>query len=81
MKIPVIKKLVENASMDELIAAEEEIVERECCTLLDVEGEDEGEQLTHIIAAIYIKDQIDKRGCDFKTALREYTKKVRESIS
>jgi hypothetical protein len=81
MKIPAIKKLVENASMEDLIAAEEEIIENECCTVLAVEGEDEGEQLTHVIAAIYIKDQMDKRGCDFKTALREYTQKVRESIS
>lgn len=81
MKIPAIKKLVESASMDALIAAEEEIVDRECCTLLEVEGEDVGEQLTHVIAAIYIKDQMDKEGKEFKTALREYTQKVRESIS
>ena len=81
MKIPSIKKLVENASMDDLMAAEQEIIDRECCTVLEVEGEDAGEQLTHILAAIYIKDQINNRGGDFKTALREYTKKVRESIS
>lgn len=81
MKIPAIKKLVENASIKELMAAEEEIIENECCTLLEVEGEDEGEQLTHVIAAIYIKDQMEKQGLDFKSALRDYTKKVRESIS
>lgn len=81
MKIPAIKKLVENASMDDLIAVQEEIIDRECCTLLEVEGEDVGEQLTHVIAAIYIKDQMEKEGKEFKTALREYTQKVRESIS
>ncbi len=81
MKIPVIKNLVENASIDQLMAVEEEIVERECCTLIEVGGDDVGEQLTHVLAAIYIKDQMDKEGKDFKTALREYTKKVRESIS
>lgn len=80
MKIPVIKNLVETASMEDLIAAEEAIVDEQRCTL-EVEGEDEGEQLTHVLAAIYIKDQISKEGKDFKTALREYTKKVRESIS
>lgn len=80
MKIPAIKKLVENVSMEELMAAEEEIVDQERCTLA-VDGEDEGEQLTHVIAAIYIKDQIEKRDLDFKTALREYTKMVRDSIS
>ena len=80
MKIPVIKNLVETASMEDLIAAEEAIVDEQQFTL-EVEGEDEGEQLTHVLAAIYIKDQISKEGMDFKTALREYTKKVRESIS
>lgn len=80
MKIPAIKKLVESVSIEDLMAAEEEIVDQERCTLA-VDGDDEGEQLTHVIAAIYIKDQMEKRGCDFKTALREYTKKVRESIS
>lgn len=80
MKIPVIKKLVENASMEELMAAEEAIVDEKRCTL-EVEGEDEGEQLTHVLAAIYIKDQMAKENTDFKTSLREYTKKVRESIS
>ena len=80
MKIPAIKKLIENASMEELIAAEEAIVDEQRCTI-EVEGEDEGEQLTHVLAAIYIKDRMDKEGLEFKTALREYTKKVRESIS
>lgn len=80
MKIPAIKKLIENASMEELMAAEEAIVDEQRCTI-EVEGEDEGEQLTHVLAAIYIKDQMEKEGLDFKTALRDYTKKVRESIS
>lgn len=80
MKIPAIKKLVENYSAEQLMAAEEALVEEQPLPI-EVEGEDEGEQLTHILAAVYIHDRMDKEGCDFKLALREYTKKVRESIS
>jgi hypothetical protein len=80
MKIPVIKGLVETASMDELIAAEEAIIEEQK-PQIEVKGDDEGEQLTHVMAAIFIKNHMDDNGVDFKTALREYTKKVRESIS
>ena len=48
---------------------------------IEVEGDDEGEQLTHIIAAIYIKEMMERDKVDFKTALRKYTGMVRESIS
>jgi len=80
MKIPVIKKLVENYSIDELQAAEEALAEEMQPTIL-IEGDDEGEQLTHAFAAIFIIQKMAATGCDFKTALREYTSKVRESIS
>ena len=80
MKIPAIKNLVEVASMDELIAAEEAIIEEQP-PKIEVIGDDEGEQLTHVMAAIFIKNHMDDYKADFKTALREYTKKVRESIS
>ena len=45
-----------------------------------IAGEDEGEQLTHVLAAIYIKEHMEEHGSDLKTALREYTLKVRNSI-
>lgn len=80
MKIPVIKKLVENHSVQELMAAEEALVEEQK-PAIEIEGEDEGEQLTHVFAAIFILEKMDKDGKDFKTALREYTSKVRTSIS
>ena len=80
MKIPAIKLLVENASLQELKNAEEAICDEKPCDI-EVLGDDEGEQLTHILAATYIKEQMEQEGKDFKTALREYTKKVRDSIS
>jgi hypothetical protein len=80
MKIPEVKKLVENCSMTELIAAEEALVEEKPLPV-QVGGEDEGEKLTHILAAIFILERMKSEGIDFKSALREYTRRVRESIS
>lgn len=80
MKIPVIKQLVETYSKDELIAAEAAIAEEEKPTI-DIPGEDEGEQLTHAYAAIQVIQSMEDNNVDFKTALREYTGRVRNSIS
>jgi hypothetical protein len=80
MKIPAIKKLVENESLDALMAAENAIMEEQPLAI-EVEGDDEGEQLTHVIAAAWILNYMNDNSVDFKTALREYTKKVRVSIS
>ena len=80
MKIPAIKKLVETYDINQLIQAEEAIVEEQPLAI-EVDGDDEGEQLTHVLAAVWILNHIDDTGADFKTALREYTKKVRVSIS
>ncbi|MCC9135728.1 DUF6952 family protein [Pontibacter silvestris] len=80
MKIPAIKKLVETYTLDELMAAEAAIVDEEPISI-EVGGDDEGEQLTHVLAAVWILNDMEDNGTDFKTALREYTKKVRVSIS
>jgi hypothetical protein len=80
MKIPVIKKLVETASVHQLVEAEVALIDEKPLPF-EVEGSDEGEKLTHILAAIWILEQMESTRVDFKTALREYTQKVRESIS
>lgn len=80
MKIPVIKKLAEAHSLDELRAVEEALYNEEV-PVIEVKGEDEGEQLTHVLAAVFIKEHMEEHGSDLKTALREYTLKVRNSIS
>ena len=79
MKIPVIKKLVERYSLEELQAAEAALAEEQNPEI-DIDGEDEGEKLTHAFAAMWIKEKVNE-GMEFKVALREYTNKVRESIS
>lgn len=80
MNIPEVKKLVENCSMQDLIAAEQALVE-DAELPMTVGGEDEGEKLTHILAAIFVLEKMKSEGVDFKDALREYTRRVRESIS
>lgn len=80
MKIPEIKKLVDTHDLAILRAAEENLLEEEILQI-EVGGEDEGEQLTHIMAAIAILEDMEETGADFKTALRNYTKRVRNSIS
>lgn len=80
MKIPEIKKLVLNYSLDLLDEAEMSIINEET-PKIEVGGDDDGEQLTHILAAKFIIEDMQDNGSDFKTALRKYTEKVRNSIS
>ena len=79
MKLPAIKKLVETYQLEQLRLAEEAILE-EKQPGIEVEGEDEGEQLTHVSAAIWIIEEIQSTGDDIKTALRKYAQRVRGSI-
>lgn len=80
MKIPAIRRLVESQPIHLLIEAEEALIEERDLPF-EVEGSDEGEKLTHIIAAIWILDRMNKSDVEFKVALRDYTQKVRESIN
>lgn len=80
MKMPVIKRLVETQTLPELVAAEEALLD-ERQPAFEVEGEDEGEKLTHVFAAIFILNHMQDHDSAFKDALREYTKKVRVSIN
>jgi hypothetical protein len=80
MKIPAIKKLVESYSDRQLAAAEEALLEEQKPEI-EIEGDDEGEQLTHTLAARWILEKMKNEGAEFNFALREYTKRVRTSIS
>ena len=79
MQIPEIKKLVQNLSLEQLKQAEQDLL-AEKPLQITVPGVDEGEQLTHIFAAIFIFEQMETKKMDFKMALRAYTQKVRTSI-
>ncbi|MBS1685998.1 MAG: hypothetical protein JSS76_14725 [Bacteroidetes bacterium] len=80
MQVPVIKQLAETHSIDVLRAAEDAII-NEQTPAIEIQGKDEGEQLTHVLAAIEILNDMAKSGIDFRTALRNYTQRVRNSIS
>lgn len=80
MKIPVIKKLVESHSLEELQQAETAMLEGEQMVIV-VEGDDEGEQLTHILAAMDILQNMKSKNLNTAQALRLYSQRVRKSIS
>ncbi len=80
MQIPVIKDLIEKYSIEELQKAEELLAE-EKQPQIKIEGEDEGEKLTHAFATIWILNKMNEDGLPFSKALREFTSKVRTSIN
>lgn len=80
MKIPVIKNLVESYSIEELQQAETAMLDGEDMAI-EVEGDDEGEQLTHILAAMDILQNMENKGVNAAQALRLYSQRVRKSIS
>jgi hypothetical protein len=77
MKLPEIKKLVENYNTSQLGAAEAAIINGEVLSI-EVGGDDAGEQLTHVLAAMWINEHMLNNGTDFRTAQREYVKVVRD---
>jgi len=79
MKVPAIKKLVETQTIESLRQAEELLIDEQQPDF-EIEGADEGEQLTHVFGAIWILNHMQDNNTDFKTALREFTQKVRISI-
>jgi len=79
MKIAAIKKLIAEYSLEQLQKAEEDILEERNAEIT-IEGDDEGEQLTHATAAIAVLQDMKANGVDERTALRNYTQRVRNSI-
>ncbi len=79
MKLPVVSKLASSNSLELLLLAEQALYNGEPLPI-EVDGADEGEQLTHLIAAIWILNDMEMNGNDLKTSLRLYTKLVRDSI-
>ncbi|MBJ7427605.1 MAG: hypothetical protein JHD28_01395 [Bacteroidia bacterium] len=80
MKLPVIKQLVELYTLEQLQEAEEQILNEEPINI-EVLGDDEGEQLTHILGAIDVLERVKNENKDKSTALREFFQRVRNSIS
>lgn len=80
MKLSAIKKLVDSAREADLISAERALRNLQIPSL-EVDGEHEGEQLTHVLAARFIQNQMVENGLDYVAALRIFLSKVRTSVS
>lgn len=80
MQLPVIKKLSETYTLEQLRQAEAAILNEQAPSI-EVEGKDESEKLTHVLAAINILQDMQKNHIDYRTALRNYSQRVRNSIS
>lgn len=80
MNIASIRSLADSFTREQLCEAEQHLIDDQQPSI-DVPGTDEGEQLTHVIAAIWVLDHKATAMCDTMTAVREYTKRVRQSIS
>lgn len=80
MKIADIKILVEKYKVEELTQAEEHLLEEKPLQI-DVSGADDGEKLTHLLAAIWIKQEMEEKNIPLNQAVRNYSLRVRTSIS
>lgn len=80
MNIASIRTVVESFSREQLERAEAQLLEEQQPEI-SIPGADEGEQLTHVIAALWVIAHKAENNSDTMTAIREYTKKVRGSIS
>ena len=80
MKIADIKYLVETYSLEQLRAAENSIIEEQRPDI-EVPGNNEGEQLTHLYGAIWISDEIKTKDIKLAKAVRAFSQKVRKSIT
>jgi len=79
MKVSEIKRLAENHSQEELQAAAEAL-ENEQPPAIEVNGVDEGEQLTHCLGALDCHQIMEEEGTDMKAAVRKFSQRVRNSI-
>ena len=80
MNINIIKHLVETYTTEQLQTAEQALLNEETLAI-EVEGKDEGEQLTHILAAVFCQEEMTKTGININQAVRLYSQRVRGSIN
>ncbi len=80
MKANAVKYLAENCQLDELLKIQDSL-ENELPLHRQVDGDDDGERLTHILGAIWIHEQIKTNNSDLKTEWRNFIGRVRNSIS
>jgi hypothetical protein len=75
MNVPVVKKLASECSrtqIDEAVLA----FEKNRSNLLSVEGNDDGEKMSNLLAAQFVRHRMDN-GMELNLALREYGQRVK----
>ncbi|NQW43401.1 MAG: hypothetical protein HQ463_08235 [Bacteroidetes bacterium] len=75
-----IKYNAENYSIEKLKQAENALLNEETLSI-EIEGKDEGEKLTHVLAAIFCKQEMLKSEISINQAIRLFFKRVRNSIN
>ena len=80
MNIAAVRTLIESYNEHQLQQAEADLLEGRDVQI-DVDGEDEGEQLTHVLAALWVVQHMKETSQDASASIRAYTQKVRKSIS
>jgi hypothetical protein len=79
MKVNEIKRLAEAHTEAELAAAAAALENGEPLPFA-VEGDDEGECLTHLLGALDVHRSVREENLTLKDALRAFAKRVRDSI-
>ena len=77
MEILSIRTLVEKYTIAQLQQAEYAIIEEKPVNI-KVEGRDQAERLSNVIAACWILEEMKFRNLEFNEALSSYNKKVRD---
>lgn len=80
MNIQIIKHIVETYSAEQLKQAEDDLL-NERPLQIDIEGVDEGEKLTHTLAALFCQEVMASEGLNINQAVRAYSQRVRGSIN
>lgn len=75
MNVPVVRKLALEVSRAEIDGAVEAF-EKDRSNLLEVEGANDGEIMSNLLAAQFIRHRLDN-GVDINAALREYGQRVK----
>ena len=79
MKIAEVKRLVTSYTVEQIEDAVTAF-ETDRKNVLEVSGENDGEKMSHLLAASFVRRQMDK-GLDLNSAVREYSKRVRSILS
>ncbi len=79
MNVAVIKQIVDAYTMEQLLQAEADIL-NETEPRVEIGGADEGEKLTHVLAAIFCKHEMEREHININQAIRMYSQRVRGSL-